>query len=293
MEYSRHAGGCCGISVVHGFDDATEADLDGILRRHDTMNEHGAGAGRLLEAVLSERQVNPDFGRNATMIVESIRNRGFWAPILFSKGFRLVARFRNSNSDQICYVFHRHPEFMDHVGGLPFPSTPADISRALAAGRLVVPTAATSTLTREMFGRHLTVEDIPNIPVGTRLRYVFAGQEGASDNYHNRVYTFVGSRNRRSIAVTEVDGGGRDAFNINRFQIVEDQMPEAPPVVPPVVEDPVPTVVTRLYVARLEATPHLERAFFSLEDLRAVYPRARNVCRRDVYSDGQIHEVRI
>lgn len=107
MEYSPHSGHCCGISVVHGFDDATVDDLDRVLARHDAGRDHGAPGNRLLEAVLTDRQLdpqNPDYNRRVT---QQVRDQGGWGLVLASRGFRLHTRFRNSNSGRYCNVFHR------------------------------------------------------------------------------------------------------------------------------------------------------------------------------------------
>lgn len=145
MEYERHGGSCCGISHVFGFDYATEDALDEIIRDHDVGAEHGSPGSRTLEAVLSERQVNPNLGRNRAMIMPSVWARGGWAPILFEKGFRLVGRFNNSNSDQNCYIFHRNLQWMDHQNNLPF-----EVQAAVTP--VVPPTAPAPVIVKTLYG---------------------------------------------------------------------------------------------------------------------------------------------
>lgn len=133
MYYARHAGGCCGIGVIYGFDQATIADLDRCLQEH---NNAGEGTNRLCEVVLSERQVcdanNLPNGRRgmANQILEEVRNAGGWPAILQERGFKLVKRFRNSNSGQVCYVWHKIPrELSLENRNLPFNlvNAPADL----------------------------------------------------------------------------------------------------------------------------------------------------------------------
>lgn len=146
MQYSPHAGGCCGISVVHGFDYATVADFDRVINRHDTEHDHGTPGNRLLEAVLTDRQLDPrDRGYNNS-VTQSVRDAGGWAVILAARGFVLHTRFQNSNSDRYCNVFHRVSRrepttglrWQDQVApplappeepAIPFPRSLADITR--------------------------------------------------------------------------------------------------------------------------------------------------------------------
>jgi hypothetical protein len=92
MDMVEHGGQCCGIRTIFGFDHGTVAELDAHIARLDDMtNIGGVGATRMVEVVLSERQVTP----------------GVWPRHLAERGFRLVSRFLNANSGRKCYVFHR------------------------------------------------------------------------------------------------------------------------------------------------------------------------------------------
>lgn len=280
MEYVRHGAGCCGISHVYVFDGATEADLDAILRRHDTSNDHGTGAGRLLEAVLSERQVNPNFGRNRTMVVEAIWEQGGWAPVLFRKGFRLVSRFNNSNSGQNCYVFHRHPDFMRLID-LPFTTTPENIQEVLEEAP-VAPPAADLPL--------LTAEDIPNLVAGEELAYAYRGQNGAAAVGDGWRYILIRPMIGNRLRVETIPHGGTRVLNVNRF--VRANAPAPAPVEP--VVPAAPFVVSIFYSAHLRAPVVAGTRLFETEEvLRAVYPRVRDVRRLEILSDGTRREVQL
>lgn len=110
MEMETHGGSCCGIRHIYGFDHSTVAELDEHIRELD--NEVGQG-NRLVEVVLSQRQVT---GHRAPA--------GGWTAALAERGFRLVSRFNNSNSNNDCYIFHRVPSFKSIAPvDLPFPWT--------------------------------------------------------------------------------------------------------------------------------------------------------------------------
>ena len=95
--YADHAGSCCGIKTAWSFDYATREEFETVYNNHFVRGNNN----RLLEVVLSERQVNlRTQGERARMLED-------WPAILAEKGFTLVNRFRNSNTGRICYVFHK------------------------------------------------------------------------------------------------------------------------------------------------------------------------------------------
>lgn len=100
MQYNSHGGQCCGYGHVHGFDHATEADLDRCIENHRNA---ARGNNRVLEAILTDRQLNPSPTDNR--VVASVRDSGGWATILARKGFRLAAEWVNSNTERRCYQF--------------------------------------------------------------------------------------------------------------------------------------------------------------------------------------------
>jgi len=106
MEYERHGAHCCGISHVYGFDNATPDDLAEIIQLHDTGHDHGTPGNRLLEAVLTDRQLDPR-EEGDRRVTRAVRDAGGWAAILAGHGFTLHTRFQNSNTQHYCNVFHR------------------------------------------------------------------------------------------------------------------------------------------------------------------------------------------
>lgn len=99
LVYRDHGGGCCGYKHIFSFDYRTVEDLDRVLNEHFVPDNNN----RVVEVILSERQVNPVSGDNR--IPQSVREAGGWPAILAERGFRLVSRWRNSNSARNCYQF--------------------------------------------------------------------------------------------------------------------------------------------------------------------------------------------
>lgn len=88
---ANHSGHCCGMRTVYGFNGtaADWTDLDRHIRELNVPRNNN----RLIEVVLAEYQINQRVLDN-----------------LSSRGFRLVTRFNNSNSDNDCLIFHHVPE---------------------------------------------------------------------------------------------------------------------------------------------------------------------------------------
>ncbi len=107
MLYNTHGGSCCGYGHVYNFDHSTEAQLDRCIHEH--LNA-ARGENRILEAILSERQVNPT--ANESRIPASVRVAGGWPTILARKGFRLAAQWENSNTGRRCYQFLLIPRLL-------------------------------------------------------------------------------------------------------------------------------------------------------------------------------------
>lgn len=137
MQVNQHGGYCCGAGHISGFDRATPQDLDQCIREFE--DNYGAGDNRLIEVILSERQVTTGrmpAGRGglADQISEETRQAGGWAAVLRERGFKLVTRFNNSNSEQNCYVFHRiRNEMSLNNRQLPFDWPDAEGGRRAAA----------------------------------------------------------------------------------------------------------------------------------------------------------------
>ncbi len=154
MEYTDHGGGCCGIAHLWLFDEEGIETLDARIRQHDAI----AGGNRLLEVVLSERQVAPqpprERGGLGHLVLQEVRDAGGWPTILRERGFRLVSRFRNSNSGQLCYVFHRVPEWQSlRNEDLPFdwPEAGNDIVEPAPVVRPPAPPANADPIVNEVF----------------------------------------------------------------------------------------------------------------------------------------------
>lgn len=105
---ARHGGGCCGINHIRNFGGAygygipTREELRDMMRQGNTV----ANRGMLLEVVLTNNQCRryPDL------------------PVMLQEeGFKLVNRFLNPNSGNICNVFHYNKSPRSLTSRLPFP----------------------------------------------------------------------------------------------------------------------------------------------------------------------------
>lgn len=102
MAYIQYHGGrCCGVRHMHSFNgNETEEDLRTLLsrtRQHKTQ-------GMLVEAVLTNAQLkNSQLAENLQKV-----------------GFKLVSRFRNPNSGNVCNVFHYNQAPRPLSSRLPF-----------------------------------------------------------------------------------------------------------------------------------------------------------------------------
>lgn len=85
---SDHGGACCGIRHLVGFGPYDTAE-DILVQLAKTRQ--GDDKGMLVEAVVTNSQLN--------------RYRNI-APALRDAGFKLVTRFKNPNSGNVCNVFH-------------------------------------------------------------------------------------------------------------------------------------------------------------------------------------------
>jgi hypothetical protein len=110
MNIDDHGGQCCGIRHIYAMDHSSVDELDRYISNLDRANNVGGpDSGRLIEIVLSERQVT---GEGNGGWHHSVRDAGGWPAVLAARGFRLVSRFNNANSGRNCYIFHRVPHFM-------------------------------------------------------------------------------------------------------------------------------------------------------------------------------------
>lgn len=97
MRIANHGGHCCGVDHIYGFeylrnrpvvglDAGSQQRVDEFKRSVNNWKYHNAS--RLLEACLTDHQMVG------------------WAPYLQEAGFKLVTRFRNSNSENTVNVLH-------------------------------------------------------------------------------------------------------------------------------------------------------------------------------------------
>ena len=100
---SYHGGRCCGINHMHSFN-GTETVED--IKKLIASTRQRATRGMLIEAVLTNGQCNyyPSLLTNLQKV-----------------GFKLVSRFLNPNSGNICNVFHYNNKPRSLTSRLPFP----------------------------------------------------------------------------------------------------------------------------------------------------------------------------
>ena len=96
MSTASHGGYCCGVKHIYGFPYESnperrklwlESEMEEILDDLNPRKSHG----QLIEVCLTDSQSKT------------------WAPLLKEKGFRHVARWRNSNSGNVVNMFLYQP----------------------------------------------------------------------------------------------------------------------------------------------------------------------------------------
>jgi hypothetical protein len=113
MAVRPHGGGCCGMRHSVGYSFPLGENLPQSIYKKIRDDKESRGVGRLIEVVVTDNQLNgiPELG-----------------PILIKEGFKLVNSFRNSNSGNVCRVFHFIEE--DNLKHIPDISNLLDASRA-------------------------------------------------------------------------------------------------------------------------------------------------------------------
>lgn len=114
MDYEGHGGSCCGYGHIFAMDHTSVEDFRGGLEEHRTA---AAGLNRIVEVILSERQVNPQTAWERGQIHDSVTAAGGWPAVLAAEGFRLAAEWCNSNSGNRCYQFIRIPVLLTDDAG--------------------------------------------------------------------------------------------------------------------------------------------------------------------------------
>jgi len=108
MFYTGHGGSCCGISHV--------ADINGSPTSSNVFNTYNGTSRACLERAITAH------GRNASRVLEVVTAQDVdgdgtgtnqtenWEATLVELGFQKVSSFVNSNSGNVCTVWHKHPE---------------------------------------------------------------------------------------------------------------------------------------------------------------------------------------
>lgn len=98
-----HGGSCCGMRHLRGF---SALDTEATIKAQ-VENCYPANMGGIIEAVLTNAQCN---NPRTSHIPEALQK----------VGFRLVSRFKNPNSGNICNVFHYNQKAPRPFKRLPF-----------------------------------------------------------------------------------------------------------------------------------------------------------------------------
>lgn len=271
MQINAHGGGCCGVRHISGMDHGTEQELDELLAQvcpNDNPN-------RLTEIILSSRQI-------ATLPDRRNPERG-WPAILNERGFRLVSRFTNSNSDNECFIFHHVPEFLS--------LDPADMPRRMREWTHGVdytpPVVEQRTQPRVEMPVRNNITNPTEYTVGRRVRRI--SRDGGGNSLENPVGS-TGTIER--VAAPDVNGtliSVRFDHNnqavrayTHRFELIPEENPE------PVLEE-TPRVLLSTYhnVYRRSGRSSWGWDSYAQAESSGEVTVVR-VDRRDVMSDGEI-----
>ena len=100
-----HGGSCCGIRHIHAFTGhETAEDIERLMKSASVR--HGKATCILVEVVLTNSQCK--------------KKDGYLPALLQQLGFKLVTRFKNINSGNICNVFHYVPAPLSTRSRAPF-----------------------------------------------------------------------------------------------------------------------------------------------------------------------------
>ena len=280
MQYRRHGADCCGAGHISGFDNATPDDLDRCIGEHERSWD---GTNRMIEVILSERQITTGrmpAGRTgqdfANRITQATRDAGGWAQVLSERGFKFVRRFRNSNSGQNCYVFHRIPEELSLTDNLPF-NWPGEAPNGGRAG--VVEAPARNPVNNE------------------RANFLSLGHGGTAINARVQYFNPRGARHGQTGVVVDRHGhvgelevrfnadGARERYSVTSFR------PAPPPVgggrgePQPAPVPPAPVIMATEWFAVFG--DGRERGVFRTQaELREAYPRVRRCRQRQIWNNG-------
>lgn len=121
----NHGGGCCGMKHIHGFAAYTLEQKRQLIDFIDEVTEEDDDKQGCLEVVLTDYQMMTGAGYPPGRERGGDNALSFtyygWAPHMAELGFKLVARFQNSNHGNWCNVLHLHYNQVAGYGGLPLP----------------------------------------------------------------------------------------------------------------------------------------------------------------------------
>lgn len=291
MQYERHGGGCCGYGHIYEMDNSTPAVLRAEIERHLRA---ARGVNRIVEVILSERQINPRTDWERNQIRREVTEAGGWPAVLAAEGFRLAAEWRNSNSGNNCYQFIRIPELL---------TDSPDYNRSFRWEAEIVPAVAVAPIPAPV------VEGIPERYRGEHPQPPANRVDPELpmllwDNRTNQYFPVVRFRvtDERRIHASGRGYGctltgdiwyymdtGRLGGSPTRGQLINyvPDAPAAPVQAVPVQAAPPPAPAPRFneYYADLRGSGR-HGPFETIEAARARYPRCRRFVRRTIMSDG-------
>lgn len=297
MDYEGHGGSCCGYGHIFEMDHTSIEDFREGLEEHLTA---AAGLNRIVEVILSERQINPRTAWDRRQIHDSVTAAGGWPAVLAAEGFRLAAEWRNSNSGNNCYQFIRIPTLLtDDAGYNRTFRWEAGIIPAVGVAPIPVPGVPVVPGVPERYrGTH------PQPPAGpvdhtlpilvwdyrTSMYYPVTRVRSVDVGIEPRIYA---SGTGRGCTLTGDiwyhAATGRLGGSPIRGQLVN-YVPDAPAAPVPAPAAPV-AARRRIDVNATEFYANLRvsgrRGPFDTEaDARAAYPRCRTIEQRNIMTDG-------
>lgn len=111
MTYAQHGGACCGYKHLYGLDRMSVDAFDRALTEHFIDGNNN----RVLEVILSARQVASPPTTGDNRFHPTVVEAGGWPSVLAARGFVLSAVWNNSNSSNVCYQFLKTTTFLDNT----------------------------------------------------------------------------------------------------------------------------------------------------------------------------------
>ena len=272
----HHGAQCCGVRHIFGMDNTTVAELERHIAAVDAIPVNGGSAtsGRLIEIILSSRQVGEPNPRGGTgnRWAPCVAREGGWPAVLQRLGFRLVSRFENKNSGADCYIFHRVPHFKSlRTGDLSFDWDHGAYQRQAAVdaggpGPMAAPGRAA-----------------PAWNVGDRIRYNGTNDRAGMTATITAVVPNTGwDDHPYRYNLRFGDGVVRERYTATHFVRVDTPAPVVPQA---------PLVVATFFANVLQTG--IGAFFPTVEAARAAAPRCRTQARIEIRSDGTRNTVNL